>query len=191
MTAASCICAPAMPPTSRPKSAARWSPFHPSSCTGSRRSPAAPANRWWYGRKEKPSDERLCAIFAPAALGGPLVAWDNAFSDRPNWTASLPRAMRLHRPRRACSWIIRKQRKIRITDVAWLARDAETEWLYRRLGEIVQRLNIQFYKYDLVRAFRNGCNTRSIMAAKAATIAGMLITARPRRAHASCRCRCN
>jgi PKHD-type hydroxylase len=38
---------------------------------------------------------------------------------------------------------------IRITHVAWIARNAETAWLYQRLEDIVLRLNSAFFRYEL------------------------------------------
>jgi PKHD-type hydroxylase len=38
---------------------------------------------------------------------------------------------------------------IRITQVAWFSRDPQTESVYRRLEEIVLRLNAQYFRYDL------------------------------------------
>ena len=37
----------------------------------------------------------------------------------------------------------------RITRVAWMERNADTEWLFARLEEIVLRLNGEIYKYEL------------------------------------------
>jgi PKHD-type hydroxylase len=38
---------------------------------------------------------------------------------------------------------------IRVTQVAWFSRDPQTENVYRRLEEIVLRLNAQYFRYDL------------------------------------------
>ena len=37
----------------------------------------------------------------------------------------------------------------RITRVAWIDRDAKTEWLFARLEEVILRLNRDVFKYDL------------------------------------------
>ena len=37
----------------------------------------------------------------------------------------------------------------RITHVAWIHRNPETEWLYARLEEVVLRLNADIFRYDL------------------------------------------
>jgi PKHD-type hydroxylase len=83
---------------------------------------------------------------APRALGGPLVVWEGAFSpaemDRiESYGDSLTRE--------AAGVFVEEAAKKRITQVAWLERRDETAWLYRRLEEIVQRLNLQFYKYAI------------------------------------------
>ena len=85
---------------------------------------------------------------SPVALGGPLVVWPDAFSP-----AELDRieAMGDGLAREAAGLFVERGdiAKKRITQVAWIERMDASQWLYRRLEEIVQRLNIQFYKYDL------------------------------------------
>jgi PKHD-type hydroxylase len=39
--------------------------------------------------------------------------------------------------------------KIRRSDIKWINKDNETEWLFKKLGHIVSSLNTQFYKFDL------------------------------------------
>jgi PKHD-type hydroxylase len=39
--------------------------------------------------------------------------------------------------------------KIRRSDVDWISKNNETEWLFNKLGHIVSSLNTQFYKFDL------------------------------------------
>lgn len=39
--------------------------------------------------------------------------------------------------------------KIRRSDVAWVIKNTETEWLFKKLSHIVSSLNTQFYKFDL------------------------------------------
>ena len=84
----------------------------------------------------------------PKPLGGPLVAWEGAFGpaevDR---ITALGDALARERAQ-----LVSAQDPLgrkRITDVAWLVRGAETNWLFARLEEIAQRLNSQYYKYDL------------------------------------------
>lgn len=38
---------------------------------------------------------------------------------------------------------------IRITNVAWLERKPEIEWLYQRMEDLVLRLNAEFFRYEL------------------------------------------
>ena len=38
---------------------------------------------------------------------------------------------------------------IRITNVAWIERGAQTAWLYQRLEQMVLQLNEQFFRYEL------------------------------------------
>ena len=39
--------------------------------------------------------------------------------------------------------------EIRRSDVDWITKNTETEWLFNKLGHIVSSLNTQFYKFDL------------------------------------------
>ncbi len=85
---------------------------------------------------------------SPRALGGPLVAWENAFS------ASELDRIEAHGDglARETAGLFVEQgdgARKRITQVAWMERTDASQWLYRRLEEIVQRLNLQFYKYEL------------------------------------------
>jgi PKHD-type hydroxylase len=85
---------------------------------------------------------------APRALGGQLVVWDDAFSP-----AELDRitAHGDSLARETAGLFVEQgdRARKRITQVAWMERNPERQWLYRRLDEIVQRLNLQFYKYDI------------------------------------------
>lgn len=84
----------------------------------------------------------------PRPLGGPLIAWDGAFSEMEvDRIVALGDARRRERAQlvKAEDPLGRK----RITDVAWLVREADTAWLFTRLEQVVQRLNSQYYKYDL------------------------------------------
>ena len=38
---------------------------------------------------------------------------------------------------------------VRITDLAWIEHGPETQKFYERLAQIVQRLNTDFYRFDL------------------------------------------
>ena len=83
---------------------------------------------------------------APRALGGPLVVWENAFS-----STELDRitAHGDSLARESAGVFVEEEAKKRITQVAWMERRDDTAWLYRRLEEMVQRLNLQFYKYEI------------------------------------------
>jgi predicted 2-oxoglutarate/Fe(II)-dependent dioxygenase YbiX len=85
---------------------------------------------------------------SPRALGGPLVVWDAAFSP-----AELDRITAYGDGlARETAGLFVEQGDVtrkRITQVAWMERRDDTAWLYRRLEETVQRLNLQFYKYAI------------------------------------------
>ena len=85
---------------------------------------------------------------SPIALGGPLVVWPDAFSAQ-----ELDRIVALGDglARDAAGLFVEDgdTARKRVTQVAWIERVADSQWLYRRLEEIVQRLNVQFYKYAL------------------------------------------
>jgi len=84
----------------------------------------------------------------PRPLGGPVIAWEGAFS-----AAEVDRITALGdgmaRERAQLVQADDPLGKKRITDVAWLVRGADTAWLFTRLEQAVQRLNAQYYKYDL------------------------------------------
>ena len=84
----------------------------------------------------------------PRPLGGPVIAWDGAFSaDEVNRITALGDARA-----REKAGLVQAQDplgKKRITDIAWLERSDDTTWLYARLEQVVQRLNTQYYKYEL------------------------------------------
>jgi PKHD-type hydroxylase len=88
------------------------------------------------------------ASSSPTALGGPLVVWENAFT-----AAELDRITSYGDGlARETAGLFVEQGDVarkRITQVAWMERRDDTAWLYRRLEEIVQRLNLQFYKYAI------------------------------------------
>jgi len=90
---------------------------------------------------------------SPRPQGGPLIVWEDAFT-----SAEIGRILAqgdmLAQSRAELVQAQDPLGKKRITDVAWLGRAPETAWLYGRLEEMVQRLNIQFYKYDLYPGIR-------------------------------------
>jgi PKHD-type hydroxylase len=84
----------------------------------------------------------------PRPLGGPLIVWEGAFSPAEvDAIIALGGEMALE-PAELVS-ARDPQGKKRVTDVAWLARTPQTLWLHARLEQAVQRLNSQYYKYDL------------------------------------------
>lgn len=84
----------------------------------------------------------------PVPLGGPLVAWPDAFSP-PELDRILAYGDGLAREAAGLFVEAGETQRKRVTQVAWMERNADSQWLYRRLEDIVQRLNIQFYKYEL------------------------------------------
>jgi PKHD-type hydroxylase len=84
----------------------------------------------------------------PRPLGGPVIAWQGAFS-----TAEVDGIIALgDGMARERAQLVQAQDplgKKRITDVAWLVRGPDTAWLFARLEQVVQRLNSQYYKYEL------------------------------------------
>jgi PKHD-type hydroxylase len=84
----------------------------------------------------------------PAIMPGGLVVWENLFTP-----AELDAVERY-----ADSLVQEKAElqakgtgrdSIRVTRVAWLMRDAQTESFYSRMEEVVLRINAQFFRYDL------------------------------------------
>lgn len=89
----------------------------------------------------------------PKPLGGQVIAWEGAFSE-----AEVARIVALgdarQRERAQLAHIQDHYGRKRVTDIAWLLPGPETEWLYARLRQVTQQLNIQYYKYDLYGEFR-------------------------------------
>src|SRR6187399_2283102 len=84
----------------------------------------------------------------PRPMGGPLVVWEGAFSP-----AEIDRITAIGDgvPRERAQMVLAEDpmgRK-RVTDVSWLVRDGETQWLFARLEQIVQQLNSLYYKYKI------------------------------------------
>ena len=82
----------------------------------------------------------------PALMQGGTVAWHGLFS-----------RAELDRLERYCDGLVLEQatltgygdNSIRATQVAWVTRNAETEGLYRKMEEIVLRLNTEHFRSDL------------------------------------------
>ena len=89
----------------------------------------------------------------PRPMGGPLLAWESAFSP-----AEVDRIIAigdgLAREPAQLVFAEDPMGQKRITDVSWLERNAQTQWLFARLEQIVQQLNGQYYKYDIYKDLR-------------------------------------
>lgn len=86
-------------------------------------------------------------------MGGPLIVWDGVFS-----AAEVDRIIAIGdgRTRERAQLVLAEDAmgKKRVTDVSWLERDAQTQWLFARLEQIVQQLNRQYYKYNIYNELR-------------------------------------
>lgn len=86
-------------------------------------------------------------------MGGPLIAWESAFSaaevDRINAIGDS-----LVRERAELVLAVDALGKKRVTDVSWLQRDSSTHWLFARLEQVVRHLNSQYYKYAIFNELR-------------------------------------
>ena len=89
----------------------------------------------------------------PRPMGGPLIVWDGVFS-----AAEVDRITAIGdgMARERAQLVLAEDTigKKRVTDVSWLARDAQTQWLFARLEQIVQQLNRQYYKYNIYNELR-------------------------------------
>lgn len=84
----------------------------------------------------------------PVPLGGPLIVWEDAFSAA-EVTAIEKLGDALTLAKAGLVGTVDNPGRKRITRVAWMDRNPDTEWLHVRLEGIVARLNSQFYKYEL------------------------------------------
>ncbi|MES2473071.1 MAG: 2OG-Fe(II) oxygenase [Pseudomonadota bacterium] len=85
---------------------------------------------------------------SPVLMPGGLVVWENLFS-KAELDAIEQHADRLGQERAELAAKGTGLDSIRVTRVAWLMRDAQTESFYARMEEVVLRLNAQFFRYDL------------------------------------------
>ena len=89
----------------------------------------------------------------PRPMGGPLIAWEGAFS-----SAELDRIVAIGDGlAREHAQLVQQDDPLgrkRVTDVSWIARNGESQWLFTRLEQIVQRLNSQYYKYNIFTELR-------------------------------------
>lgn len=85
---------------------------------------------------------------APYMMAGGLIVWENAFA--PAELDAIERygdRLALEKAELAARGTGRDS--IRVTKVAWIERNAQTENFYARMEDIVLRLNAQFFHYDL------------------------------------------
>ncbi len=89
----------------------------------------------------------------PRPMGGPLIVWEGAFS--PAEVDSII-ALGDGLPREQAQLVLGDDPmgKKRVTDVSWLARGGESQWLFARLEQIVQQLNGLYYKYSIYKELR-------------------------------------
>ena len=85
---------------------------------------------------------------SPVIMGGGLVVWENLFTPA-ELDAIEQIGDRLNQERAELLAKDTGRDSIRVTRVAWLMRDAQTESFYTRMEEVVLRLNAQFFRYDL------------------------------------------
>lgn len=85
---------------------------------------------------------------SPVIMGGGLVVWENLFTPA-ELDAVEQIGDRLHQEKAELLAKNTGRDSIRVTRVAWLMRDAQTESFYARMEEVVLRLNAQFFHYDL------------------------------------------
>ena len=89
----------------------------------------------------------------PRPMGGPLIAWEGAFS-----SAEVDRIIAIGdgglRERAGLVLADDPMGRKRVTDVSWLERNSETYWLFARLEQIVKQLNSLYYKYNIYSELR-------------------------------------
>ena len=88
---------------------------------------------------------RLATLPAPAGL---YVMWQEAFSNA-ELDAIEAYGDSLAQQKADLSGKRATYDTIRITNVAWIERGAQTAWLYQRLEQMVLQLNEQFFRYEL------------------------------------------
>ena len=84
----------------------------------------------------------------PTPLGGQIIAWEGAFS-----SAEVDRIVALGDARALQRAELNRDEDAygmkRVTDIAWLLLSPETKWLQDRVRQVAERLNTQYYKYEL------------------------------------------
>jgi PKHD-type hydroxylase len=98
-----------------------------------------------------PSQENIAMTSfktAPQKIAGPLVIWTDLFT--PQELDAVEACGDGLMPMRAeIAGRDGNTDHMRITRVAWMARNPETAWLHARLEKAVLQMNADFYKYDL------------------------------------------
>lgn len=85
---------------------------------------------------------------APYVMAGGLIVWENAFAPA-ELDAIEQYGDRLALEKAELAARDSGRDNIRVTKIAWVERNAQTDSFYARVEEIVLRLNAQFFHYDL------------------------------------------
>lgn len=85
---------------------------------------------------------------SPVIMPGGLIVWNNLFTAA-ELDAIEQHCDRLTHEKAGLSAANTGRDNIRVTRVAWVMRNADTEDFYAKLEDIVLRLNAQFFRYDL------------------------------------------
>lgn len=78
---------------------------------------------------------------------GPYAYWENGFSDE-----DIENIIKLGENRNPLSAKVdnnRVVRDVRISNTSWIDLQEDSEWLYDKVADIINRLNFQYYKFDL------------------------------------------
>jgi PKHD-type hydroxylase len=78
---------------------------------------------------------------------GPYAFWEGGFSDE-----DIDRIIKLGEDRNPLQAQIdggRVVRDIRISNTSWIDLKQDSEWLYDRISDIINKLNFKYYKFDL------------------------------------------
>jgi len=84
----------------------------------------------------------------PQKIAGPLTMWRDLFTPRELDTIEVM-GDGLMPVRAVIAGRNDNHEHMRVTRVAWMARNPETAWLYERIEAAVLQLNTEFYHYDL------------------------------------------
>ncbi len=78
---------------------------------------------------------------------GDYVFWENGFSDE-----DIQKIIEIGESRNPLQATVDKNRLVRdtrISNTSWIDLQDDSEWLYHRVADIVNKLNFQYYKFDL------------------------------------------